>query len=61
MTTPRRADSVRTPVSSHALLRYLERFCGVDVDAARLELEERLRSDNFGRMLDFVGEDSAKL
>ena len=42
-------------VSDHATLRYLERFEGVDVAAARERLKRRLDTDRAKRLIAFAG------
>ncbi|MDE0422427.1 MAG: hypothetical protein OXK76_16305 [Gammaproteobacteria bacterium] len=43
-------------MTDHALLRYLERFEQVDIQAARTRLEHRLSTGRIPELLDFVGD-----
>ena len=43
-------------ITDHALIRFLQRFEGVDTDAARERLEKRLSTGRIPVLLDFAGD-----
>lgn len=53
-TSGHRRPAPRSRVTEHALLRYLERFEGVDVQAARDRLDEQL-GGRIADLLEFAG------
>lgn len=49
------APTINLAISDHATLRYLERFEGVDVAAARQRLKRRLDTDRAKQLIAFAG------
>ena len=49
------------PVTDHALLRYLERFEGVDISAVRERLSHRLGTRRTRELIEFSGASSCRV
>lgn len=48
-------------VSDHAVLRYLERFEGIDVEGARRSLAQTLDTPRMHQVIEFAGESRCKI
>ena len=48
-------------VSDHAVLRYLERFEGIDVEGARRSLAQALDTPRMHQIIEFAGESHCKI
>ena len=48
-------------ITDHALLRYLERIIGIDVEGYRRDFEETLNTPRLQQAIDFVGKSECKI
>ena len=51
----------RTNISDHAVLRYLERFEGIDVEGARWSLAQILDTPRMNHIIEFAGQARCKI
>jgi len=48
-------------ITDHALLRYLERIIGIDVEGYRRDFEETLNTPKLQQAIDFLGKSECKI
>ena len=51
----------RAIITDHALLRYLERVKGIDVEGCREPLEKAFESPRMRRVIEFMGDTNCKI